>query len=210
MLHPFNLHQDTYKKARISYFKLLCKISEAHQNRTGTSVFLSVERATFILSVSLARADRYVLHFSLALPFLPRTTRVDVPVFLLPLAPSFCSSSLLPTDYAPVVDVHRHRLPRFASSHLPPFSVSFPFLQRSGSKYVLSLFQQSSISVSRLTQKSACFSDLPSFSMRLSSIQLACSLFLSLSHSIQTVLRLLPFFQNPSSFRLYGDLKFLF
>lgn len=117
---------------------------------------MSGERATFILSISLARADRYVLHFSLTLPFLPRTTRVDVPVFLLPLAPSFCSPSLLPTDYAPVVDVHRHRLPRFASSHLPPFSVSFPFLQRSGSKYILSLLQQSSISVPRVTQKSAC------------------------------------------------------
>lgn len=91
MFHPFNLHQSTYKKAGVSYFKLLCKIFEAHQNRTGTSVFffLSAERATFILPVSLARADRYVLHFSLALPFLPRTTRVDVPVFLLLLAPVF-------------------------------------------------------------------------------------------------------------------------
>lgn len=130
MFHPFNLHQSTYKKTRVSYFKLLCKISEAHQNRTGMSVFLLVERATFILSVFLAHADRYVLHFSLALSFLPRTTRVDVPVFLLPLAPSFCSSSLLPTDYAPVVDVQRHRLPRFTYSHIPPFSLSFPFLQR--------------------------------------------------------------------------------
>lgn len=112
---------------------------------------------SFYLPRARARADRYVLHFSLTLPFLPRTTRVDVPVFLLPLAPSFCSTSLLPTDYAPVVDVHRHRLPRFASSHLFPFSVSFPFLQRreekrSGSKYILSLLQQSSISVPRRSQ----------------------------------------------------------
>lgn len=83
-----------------------------------------------------------------------------------PWPPSFCSSSLLLTDYAPVVDVHRHRLPlsRFASSHLSPFSVSFPFLQQSGSKYILSLLQQSSISVSRLPQKSVWFSNLPSFS----------------------------------------------
>lgn len=191
MFHPFSLCiQGTYKKVRVSYFKPLCKISEAHQNRTGTSVFLSVERATFILPVFLARADRYVHHFSLALPFLPRTTRVDVPVFLLPLAPSFCSSSLLPTDYAPVVDVHRHRLPRFASSYLLPFSVSFPFLQQSGSKYILSFLQQSSISVSRLTQKSACFSNLPSFSMRFASIGLALSLSHSCSlffYSVQTV-----------------------
>lgn len=155
----------------LSYFVRYPKLIKIGRGRVG---FLSVERATFILSISLARADRYVLHFSLTLPFLPRTTRVDVPVFLLPLAPSFCSPSLLLTDYAPV-DVHRHRLPRFASSHLPPFSVSFPFLQRSGSKYILSLLQQSSISVPHLTQKSVCFSDLPSFSMRLGSIRLALS-----------------------------------
>lgn len=192
----------------LSYFVRYSKLIKIGR---GRRFFLSAERATFILSVSLARADRYVLHFSLALPFLPRTTRVDVPVFLLLLAPSFCSSYLLPTDYAPVVDVHRHRLPRFASSHLPPFSVSL--LQRSGSKYILSLLQQSSISVSRITQKSACFSSLPSFSMRLSSIRLALSLSHScflFSHSVQTVLRLLPFFQNPSSFRLYGDPKLPF
>lgn len=166
-MFPFNLHQVHVRKRVSFYFKLLCKISEAHQNRTGTSVFCSVKRATFILSVSLARADRYVLHFSLALPFLPRTTRVDVPVFLLPLASSFCSSSFLLTDYAPV-DVHRHRLPRFASSHFPLLFVSFSFLQRNGSKYILSLLQRSSISISRLTQKSVCFSNLPSFSIHFS------------------------------------------
>jgi len=207
MFHPFNLHQGTYEKARVSYFKLLCKIPEAHQNRTGTLFlfYCRVERATFILFVSLVRADRYVLHFSLGLPFLPRTTRVDVPVFFLPLAPSFCSSFLLPTDYAPVVDAYRHRLPRFASSHLPPFAISFPF-PHSGSKYTLSLLQQSSISVSLPSAEVSSFLESSLF---FHAIQLDPIRALSFSVPHLTVLRLVPFFQNPSSLRLYGVPKLL-
>lgn len=195
----------------LSYFVRYPKLIKIGRGRRSF-FFSSVKRATFILSVSLTHADRYVLHFSLALPFLPRTTLVDVPVFFLPLAPTFCSSSLLPTDYAPVVDAQRHRLPRFASSHLPPFFVSFYFLQQSGSKYILSLLQQSSVSVSRLPQKSVCFSNLPSFSVQLSSIQLAISFFHSrslFSRSAPTIFRLFSFLQNPF-FYLYGVPKLSF
>ena len=127
-------------------------------------------------SSPLLASNRYVLHFSLNLPFLPRTTRVDVLVFLLPMVPSFCSSPLLPTDYALVVDASSSL--RF-SSHLLSFSISFSFLW-SRSKYVLSLLQQFSISLFLQEGKLAC-SYLPSFSMQLSSIRFTLSLFHSCS-----------------------------
>lgn len=108
------------------------------------------------------------------------------PVFLLVVSPShrLCASSRCAPAW--------HRLPRFASSHLPPFSVSL--LQQSGSKYTLSLLQQSSISVPRLPQKSACFTNLPSSSMRLGSIR-------SRALSFPFALPLFPFRTNHSPSR---------
>lgn len=123
------------------------------------------------------------------------------PFFFYPSVASFCSSSLLPTDYelssrcAPA-----HRLPRFASCRLslslfpslfslfafplylllPP---SFSFLRRRGSKYTPSLLQWSSVSFSRLPQESAC-SSLFFHATRLDSTRPESnSLSLSLFHS---------------------------
>lgn len=174
----------------LSYF---VRYPEAHQNRTGGTSFLflfffffqSNEPHSFFTSRSLARADRYVLHFSLALPFLPRTTRAECfQVFLLPLAPSFCarclSLSFLPTDYAPVVDAHR-RIVFLASllPRLPPSSVSFPFHQWSGSKYTLSRGSLSlSPTILRLSLSSSAEVSLfleSSLFFRLSSIRFALS-----------------------------------
>lgn len=199
--HSFNLNQDMYKEARVSYFKLR-KISWNSLKSDGDVVFLSVGRTTFILFISLARTNRYVLHFSLNLPFLPRTTGVDVLVFLLPIVPPFCSSPLLPTDYALVVNASSSL--RF-SSHLLSFSFSFLW---SRSKYVLSLLQQFSISVLLQEGKLAC-SYLPSFSMQLNSIRFTLSLFHSCSvpyklfsisfHSFRILLLSVIRFQNFNS-----------
>lgn len=111
----------------------------------------------------------------------------------LPRHLSSCSSSLLPTDYAPVVDVHRDRLLRFASSRallpFPLFSISFFFLRQSGSKYTLSLLQRFTVSVFRFSQQLGCLSNSLSFSIRLGSTRLV----LSLSHSSSLFSRSRPF-----------------
>jgi len=159
----------------LSYFVRYPKLIKIGRERCFFFIVELNEPHSFFSSPSLARIDTSSIFHS-ACPFC--LVLRDVPVFFLPLAPSFCSSFLLLTDYAPVVDAHRHRLPRFASSHLPPFAISFPFPQHSGSKYTLSLLQQSSVSVSLcLPQKSARFLNLPSSSMRFNSIRFALSLF---------------------------------
>lgn len=137
--HSLNLLY-VYKKARVYYFthihKLLYKIYlKLIKIEERQSFFLSAERESYIRSPSVffARTDRYTFHFSLALSFLLHTMSVDVQSSFYPLPRhlSSCLSSLLPTDYALVVDVHWDRLPRFAFSRalllLPVFSVSlFP------------------------------------------------------------------------------------
>lgn len=119
------------RSACFSYFKLLCKDTRS-SSKSGRNhrffFWLSVERTSFFASLLFAR---YTLHFSLALPFLPHSTRVDVPVFLLLLAVSFCLPLLLPADYASVVDMHEDRLSRFVSlSSLFLFLSPFLFCNR--------------------------------------------------------------------------------
>lgn len=124
--------------------KLLYEISAAYQNRKGTLVFPSSLSFLYLpfflyqpkklqpfrlvfsycrlrLSRPPARIDTSSIFHSPG-PFLPHSTQVDVPVSLLvPRAASFCSSSLLPTDYAPSSRcAPAHRLPRFASCRLSP------------------------------------------------------------------------------------------